>query len=124
MKMYLEIWESKSSKRKRMKVLGHKEGVGSYVVGDKNSKGYSHEDLVREEERALRFSMVSRHLRWLQGEVLTVLEAAIDDDRKLKATKDLVKDKFSAKISWVYELCGRPDSEDAQEGLDPENETN
>lgn len=65
-------------------------------------------DLVIGEEKAMRFSLVSRHLRWLQGEILTILEASIEDERKLKATKDLVKDKISSKISWLFDLCGRP----------------
>ncbi len=60
------------------------------------------------QENYLRFSYVSRQLRYLQGEILTILEATIDDERKLKAVKDLVKDKISAKISWVYENCGCP----------------
>lgn len=63
-------------------------------------------------ERVMRFSLISRQLRWLQGELLTILEATIDDNRKLEATKNLVKDKFNSKISWIYELCGAPVEEE------------
>lgn len=71
-------------------------------------------------ENYMRFSFVSRHLRWLLGEILTIIDATIDDERKLKATKDLVKDKFSSKISWIYENCSCPEEE--QNGLLDEEE--
>lgn len=67
-------------------------------------------------EAVFRFSLISRHLRWLQGEILTILEATIEDDRKLKATKDLVKDKISSKISWIYEQCTCPAEEESSLG--------
>lgn len=66
-------------------------------------------------ERVFRFDLVSRHLRWLQGEVLTVIDAVITNDKQLKATKDLVKGKFSSKIDWLYQLGGL--MEDQQDGL-------
>lgn len=104
--------------KKDLKVIGFREGVGHYYFeGD----GLKQETLEIERgsgESALRFSAVSRHLRWLQGEILTVLEATIDDDRKLNATKEIVKDKFGAKISRIYELCGLPIDEDEQASLD------
>lgn len=69
-------------------------------------------------ERVFRFDLVSRHLRWLQGEVLTVIDAAIDGEKN-KAIKDLIKDKFSSKIDWMYQLGGLV--EEQQVGLvDPE----
>ena len=60
-------------------------------------------------ERVFRFSLISQQLRWLQKEMLTIAEATTDDNRKLEATKTLIKDKISAKISWIYELCGTPE---------------
>jgi len=97
--------------------------------GDEGIYSLSHDgklqkfELERDgEERTLRFSLISKQLRWLQGEVLTILEATIDDERKLKATKDLVKDKFAAKISWVYELCGMPvEDQEMNELVDPDH---
>lgn len=103
-----------------MKVLGYKEGFGVYLHQEKgfkgatDSKGYTREDMERGVEKALRFSLVSRHLRWLQGEVLTVLDASAPQGPQLKAMKDLVKDKFSAKISWLYEVCGTPEDEQGE----------
>lgn len=111
-------------------VLGYDEKVGimiGFTYEDKEKNlvtGYQpHNSNLPElpvgTEYTLRFTLISRHLRWLQGEILTILEATIEDDRKLKAVKDLVKDKISSKISWLYEQCGCPESQ--EDGLvDPE----
>lgn len=106
------------------KILGYDDLVGVYELGIVSTGSTSREEDIRVVchqkhemdreggENYMRFSLVSRHLRWLQGEILTVLEATIDDDRKLNATKQLVKDKISAKISWIYEQCGIPTEQD------------
>lgn len=96
-------------------VIGYNERDGIYALTERGS----FEPFVIERggpEKVARFSFMSRQLRWLQGEILTVAEAVIDDPRKLEATKALIKDRFSAKISWIYELCGTP--EDEQRALD------
>lgn len=107
------------------KIIGWNEHIGVYeLVGlgsgstdgsspsSINAVGQQKFELERDgNENYMRFSYVSRQLRWLQGEILTILEATIDDDRKLKAVKDLVKDKISAKLSWIYENCGTPEEE-------------
>lgn len=88
-------------------------GIVQYFPNTKKTPWHIEKfELERGVESVMRFSLISRHLRWLQGEILTVLEASIDDERRLKASKDLVKDKISAKISWVYEQCGMPESEE------------
>ena len=48
-------------------------------------------------------TFVNQHLSHLSGDIYTILEAVIDDQRKLKATKDLVRSKFSSKMDWLYE---------------------
>lgn len=53
-------------------------------------------------------SFVNAHLSHLMGEVLTVIDATIDEERKLKATKDLIRDKFSSKMDWLYEQANYP----------------
>ena len=109
------------------KIIGWNDYIGVYNLVPLSPGGTDTEkfiDTVGQEkfelerngqENYMRFSYVSRQLRYLQGEILTILEATIDDERKLKAVKDLVKDKISAKISWVYENCGCPEEE--QHGL-------
>lgn len=106
------------------KILGYSEDIGLYeltVVSSGSTSelstalGVSKQKHVLERgtgENFMKFSLVSRHLRWLQGEILTILEASIEDERRLKAVKDLVKDKISAKISWIYEQCGIPEDEE------------
>ena len=69
-------------------------------------------------ENYFRYSFVARHLRWLMGEVLTIIDATIDDERKLKATKDLVKDKFSSKMDWIYQQAGTPEDEESSVGVE------
>lgn len=106
------------------KILGFNDvmGVYNYIVyeskGENNSPiipvcvGVEKFELERNGiENYMRFSLISRNFRWLMGEILTIIEASIDDERKLKAVKDLIKDKFSAKISWIYEQCGCPEEE-------------
>lgn len=106
---------------KTVKVIGFsdKEGFYYYETNGGDKTAHSHEFTRDGEERLMRFSFVARHLRWLQGEILTIAEATIDDERKLTATKDLLRDKFNAKISWIYEQCGMPVNE--QDALDYSN---
>lgn len=91
--------------------------MGTYLLEGGEKKPFV---MDRASERALRFTLVSRHLRWLQGEILTILEATEENDRKLAATKALIKDKISSKISWLYEVCGCPEEE--QDGLEGNEE--
>lgn len=100
------------------KVLSYRKEIG--ICESKSNSDVSEKfELIRGELAVMDFSLISQQVKWLMGEVLTVTEAVIDDERKLKATKDLIKDKFSAKLSWIYELCGMP--EENQDGLlDPE----
>jgi hypothetical protein len=120
---FFENWGVKLSQEKEMMkrelpVIYWREDSGMLEVRDDGAVVKF--ELHRGQERSLDFTVVSRNLRWLQGEILTVLEAVIDDERKLKATKDLVRDKVSSKISWIYELCGLP--ENGETGLDDPQE--
>lgn len=98
-----------------MKILGYSP-QGVYTLNEDTGAITStfEEPLERGEEKAIRFSLASRHLRWLQGEILTIIDATLSDERKLRAVKDLVRDKFAAKISWLYEQCGAPESEQSE----------
>lgn len=95
-------------------ILGYSIGDGIYTLSDDGE--LKKEVLVRDgKERLLRFSLVSQQIKWLQKELLTIAEATVEE-RKLEPTKRLIKDKFNAKISWLYELCGMP--EEQQDFLD------
>lgn len=99
-------------KQKDFIVIGHNRELGTYQVTDSGSLAPSELDRSGP-ERVMRFSMVAFHLRHLTGEILTIAEASISDPARLKAVKSLIRDKFSAKINWVYELCGTPDDQQA-----------
>ena len=61
-----------------------------------------------QEEHAMDFSAIAKHIKWLQGEILTIAEASIDNENKLKATKSLISKSFSDKLDWIYQMCGKP----------------
>lgn len=56
-------------------------------------------------EVKLDFNSIQAQMSFLEGKVLTVLEASILDDRQLKAVKDLIKSTFREQISWIGQLC-------------------
>ncbi len=60
-------------------------------------------------ENFMSYSFVQFHMKHLMGEVLTTLEASIEDKEKLKAVKSIIKKDFSAKLNWIYENCGCPE---------------
>lgn len=63
---------------------------------------------VKSEPRELPYSVIEFQVKSLMGEVLTVVDAALPMGEQKKAIKDLIKDRFSAKLSWLYEICGYP----------------
>ncbi len=44
-------------------------------------------------------------IKFLQGKVLTVIEASYAEERQLKAVKDLINKMFSEQMTWVTQLC-------------------
>jgi hypothetical protein len=57
------------------------------------------------EGRPLEFGSIATQLGFLEGKVLTVIDAALSDQRQLKAVKDLVKKMFSEQRTWISQLC-------------------
>lgn len=102
-----------------MKIITHDNALGicEYIPAGKDNTVQLQPgiELVRGEPRALHFNMASYHLKHLMGEVLTILEATVENERQLIAAKSIIKNYFGRKIDWIYELCGMP--EDGQEGL-------
>lgn len=45
---------------------------------------------------------------FLKGEILTIIDAVIVDERQLKATKDWIHATFKNRIQYVNDLCGCP----------------
>lgn len=107
-----------------IKIIGHDDLVGVYELAKFSSGstdgthtlagesiGHSKYEIEKGTEAAMRFSLISKQFRYLMGEVLTALEASIENERQLNALKRIVKGQFSSKISWVYEQCGCPEEE-------------
>lgn len=64
-------------------------GVGNYTPDGKN---------------AFKLGLVADNLNHLMGEVLTVVDAAVEGERN-KAIKDLIRRAFSDKHQWFCELA-------------------
>ena len=62
------------------------------------------EDVIGNGEK-LAVEDIHLQFKFLQGKVLTIIEAAILDSGQLKAIKDLVKTAFSNQMMWVEQLC-------------------
>lgn len=57
----------------------------------------------------LDYNAIEAQIKFLQGKVLTVIDASMADSRQNKAIKDLINSKFSEQLNWMYELChGHP----------------
>lgn len=53
----------------------------------------------------LDYSGVISQFKFLQGKVLTVIEASFSDERQLKAVKDLINKMFSEQMTYCAQLC-------------------
>lgn len=112
--------------KNEIKIIGHNDVMGVYELGDvigpdnKKHEGFIKYEINRGTESAMRYSLISKQLQYVMGEVLTTLEAVIPDNRQLLATKSIIKSQFSRKLDWVYEQCGSPEDEADFVGLDEE----
>lgn len=48
---------------------------------------------------------IHSQVNFLQGKVLTIVEASISDKEQRKAVKDLIKSSFSDQLTWIRQLC-------------------
>jgi len=94
--------------KKEFRVLEWKKGMP--IQSHKVDGSGLHEDYEMDKTaniyNAFGITFVNQHLSHLSGEVFTILEASIDDERRLKATKDLVRNTFHKKMDWLYEQSG------------------
>ncbi len=84
-------------------VLDWPENSGIVVIGNNGGIQPFEMDKSKDVEYAFRWAFMRKHFHHLQGEILTILDAVVEDDRRLKATKDLAREKFSSKIDWLLE---------------------
>jgi hypothetical protein len=57
------------------------------------------------EPKKLSHTAVQSQLSFLQGKVLTIIDASFADERQLKAVKDLIKGAFHSQTTWITQLC-------------------
>lgn len=57
------------------------------------------------DEKGLPHSAIETQVKFLQGKVLTVIDAAFADREQKKAVKDLINQQFREQLDWIYELC-------------------
>lgn len=51
------------------------------------------------------YSSIQSQVKFLQGKILTVLEASFTNESQLKAVKDLVNKMFSEQLTRICEIC-------------------
>lgn len=56
-------------------------------------------------EVSLDYGAIQSQLSFLQGKVLTVIDASYNNERQLKAVKDLVKSAFHEQQTWILQIC-------------------
>ena len=105
------------------KVIGWNEERGVYNLNVVASGGTNEKTTVygvgkekfsldkSEPENYMRFSYMSYHLKHLMGEVLTIVEASIHNEKQCDAVKAIIKKDFGRKLDWIYENCACPEEE-------------
>lgn len=72
---------------------------------------------VKSEPKAMEYVAIEGQIKYLMGNILTVIDAVMPEGEQKKSTKDLIKDKFSQQLNWIYELCGYPEVDSTIERL-------
>lgn len=67
--------------------------------------GLEPKDFPLGKSEPLSCEVVQVQIKFLQGKVLTIIEAAIPDREQKKAVKDLIKGAFSDQLTYVLQLC-------------------
>lgn len=57
------------------------------------------------EGRKLTLNAVSQQIKQLEGQVLTVIDAAFADPNQRKAAKDLIRARFADRQVFIEKLC-------------------
>jgi hypothetical protein len=63
------------------------------------------EENFKTKQRKMDYTEVQKQVKFLQGKVLTVLEASFTNESQLKAVKDLVNKMFSEQLSRICQEC-------------------
>jgi len=56
-------------------------------------------------QNTLDYGSITRQVKFLQGKILTIVDATFGDKEQKKAVKDLVNHAFSEQLSWIAGTC-------------------
>lgn len=59
----------------------------------------------RDTKYALKAEFVTQNLQHLEGKILTIIDASIAEPTQNKALKDLIRNEFSDKWSWIFRVA-------------------
>ena len=51
------------------------------------------------------YTGILSQIKFLQGKVLTVIDASYSNEKQLKAVKDLISKMFSEQLTWISQIC-------------------
>ena len=91
------------------------DSAGNYKTGSQNQSFKEIE--MKVSAPPISYELIEGNFKHVQGQVLTIVEAVLEDDRQLKAAKDLIKNSFNEVLTRMYQLClynGVADTEDIE----------
>ena len=69
-------------------------------------------EMLTGEEKPLSVDRVLSVVKYLQGKILTIIDATFTDEQRIKYVKDIIKDAFSSSSQWILEMAIREFEED------------
>ena len=82
--------------------------MSKHYKGDVSKDEVVEFEVPNVKEQKLSYKEITSQISFLEGKVLTIIDASYTDLVQRKAVKDLIRDKFSGQMNWIYELCGYP----------------
>ena len=55
-------------------------------------------------EVELGYGSIEAQVKFLQGRILTIIDASYQNNEQKRAVKDLINKEFSANLNWLYDL--------------------
>lgn len=63
------------------------------------------QDVIKDEERAVKFERILDDVKDLSGKILTIIDASVVDPKQNKAIKDLIKTDINKFLGWYENIC-------------------
>lgn len=71
-------------------------------------------------EVKLEYVAIETQIKFLQGKVLTLVDATFQDKEQKKAFKSLINSAFSQQLTWILQLCAPETPITSREALQAE----